>query len=268
VAVSKAPLVMLEHALRALRQQRRLRRLPVGVCYYTDEGADCRYSGEIIREACSRAAHVLVLRPAVESHSIVTQRRGQRKYRLIVEDKPRRPGVSRKRPDLMRWLGLKLDELARLGSQKEHLSVSALEVHTRAFPLLLPHRIDATILVTYLEHEVADRVDAAMREALGKSGPRWGLELVSDRPPMPERRPDTKLFRELQECAGKWDLPLRSRSSVWPSAAGLVPDSVAVVCGVGPWGRDLHTPQEAVERIELVQRTLLVAEFLAGRRTG
>jgi D-alanine-D-alanine ligase len=249
VAVSKAPLVVLEHAFRALRQQRRLRRLPVGVCYYTDEGADCRYSGKVIREATSRARQVLVLRPGVETQSVVTQRRGQRKYRLIAEDKPRLPGAARKRPDLMRWFGLKLDELAQLGSQKEHVSVSALEVRTSAFPLLLPHRIDTTLLVTYLAESVADRVDAAMRVALGKSGPRWGLELISDRPPMRERRNSQKLFRSLQEFGGKWDIPLQGHSSVWPSAAGLVPDSVAVVCGVGPWGKDLHTPQEVTLRL-------------------
>jgi D-alanine-D-alanine ligase len=265
VASAKAPLVILEHALRALRQQRRLRRLPVGICYYTDEGADCRYSGEIIQEAASRANRVLVLRPGLENHSIVTQRRGQRKYRLIVEDKPRRPGTARKRPDLIRWLGLKLDELAKLGSQKELVSVSALEVKTSAFPLLLPHRVHGTILLTYLHDTVADRVDSEMRAVLGKSGPRWSLKLISDRPPMKERRASARLLRELQEIGAKWDIPVEGGSSVWPSAAGLVPVSVAVVCGVGPKAKDLHTPQEAVGRIELVERTLLVAEYLVGR---
>ena len=39
--------------------------------------------------------------------------------------------------------------------------------------------------------------------------------------------------------------------------------SVAAVCGLGPIAKDLYTPREAVERISLLQRTLLLAEFLA-----
>jgi hypothetical protein len=34
------------------------------------------------------------------------------------------------------------------------------------------------------------------------------------------------------------------------------------VCGVGPVARALYTPDESVDRISLMQRTLLLAEFL------
>ncbi len=47
--------------------------------------------------------------------------------------------------------------------------------------------------------------------------------------------------------------------------AGLVPEPASVVCGVGPVTRDRGTPDEAVQRISLVQRTLLLAEYLIGR---
>ena len=47
-----------------------------------------------------------------------------------------------------------------------------------------------------------------------------------------------------------------------PSAAGLVPPQVPVICGIGPIARDLFTTQEAVNRISLIQRTLLIADFL------
>ena len=60
----------------------------------------------------------------------------------------------------------------------------------------------------------------------------------------------------------KWDIPLDKESSVWPSAGGLVPARCAAVCGLGPAVRGLYTPQEAVLRISLMQRTLLLAQFL------
>jgi len=36
-----------------------------------------------------------------------------------------------------------------------------------------------------------------------------------------------------------------------------------VLCGLGPVARDTYTPDESVDRISLMQRTLLLAEFLA-----
>ena len=64
--------------------------------------------------------------------------------------------------------------------------------------------------------------------------------------------------------ADRWEIPLADEASVWPSVAGLVPSKVPVLCGLGPVGEELHTPHEAVERISLVQRTLLLTQYLAG----
>jgi D-alanine-D-alanine ligase len=52
------------------------------------------------------------------------------------------------------------------------------------------------------------------------------------------------------------------QSSVLPSVAGLVPEKVPVICGFGPVAKNRYTPQEAVSRISLIQRTLLLSEFL------
>ena len=68
--------------------------------------------------------------------------------------------------------------------------------------------------------------------------------------------------KKLSEAARKWEIPLDKKSSLWPSTAGLMPDNVGVVCGIGPVAQDLYTPQESINRISLVQRTLLLAQFL------
>ena len=56
---------------------------------------------------------------------------------------------------------------------------------------------------------------------------------------------------------------MRKEGSAWPSVGGLVPARTACLCGMGPVARDLRTPNEAVWRLSLMQRTLLLAEFLA-----
>ncbi|MHC4090999.1 MAG: ATP-grasp domain-containing protein [Planctomycetota bacterium] len=249
IGSSRAPLVMLEYALRALRSMRQLRRLAIGVLLYTDEGHDARYSAEVIRAAAASAKRVLVLRPGNVGESVIAQRRGQRKYRLRVEGEPLRPGRATKKPEVLRWLWGRLEEFSKLTAQKQRLSVSAIDVKTETLPMLLPHRVRATILVTYPEESVADEVEQEMRAILGKLRPKWELERVSARPPMKERRANLRLAKALTNLAVEWELTLKRESSVWPSVAGLVPAKTACVCGVGPVARDLGTPNEAVRRI-------------------
>ncbi len=263
VGSSRAPLVMLEFVLRALRSRRALQKLPLGVVYYTDEGRDARYSAEIIRSASAKSQRVLVLRPGNVGDKLITQRRGQRRYRFRVEGEPLRPGRAVKKPNVLRWVWGRLEDFAKLTSRKQRVSVSALDVNTERLPMLLPHRVTVTVMVTYPDPKVADEVEGKMRSILDTQGPRWELKLVSDRPPMRERRLNLQLARSLEGVAEEWEIPLSHESSVWPSVAGLVPSKVACVCGVGPDARDLGTPQEAVQRISLVQRTLLLTQFLA-----
>ena len=78
-----------------------------------------------------------------------------------------------------------------------------------------------------------------------------------------KRRANTELARMLERTAKRWEIPLRRESSVWPSIAGLAPARTGVVCGIGPVARNIYTPDESVDRISIMQRTLLLAEFLA-----
>jgi D-alanine-D-alanine ligase len=263
IGLSRAPLVMLEFALKALKSLRRLRSLPIGVLYYTDEGGDCIQSAEIIRNATSQAKQVLALKPGGLQNKVVTQRRGWRRYHLHVEDSPARLGQLRKKPEVVRWLCGKLEVLSRLSSREERLAIAVGDLRTMTFQMLLPHAVDVTIMLSYGEESVADRAEGQIKDIFGKEGYRWDLELLSDRPPMVKRAANQRLAESLAEMATQWDIPFGRESSLWPSVCGLVPSSVAAVCGLGPVAKDLYTPREAVERISLLQRTLLLAEFLA-----
>ncbi len=263
VASSRAPLVMLEYALRALKHARLLRRRKISVLFYSDEGRDCRFSADVIRRAAARADQVLVLRPGSSGDKVVIARRGQRKFRLTIESKPRRQGQVSKRPEVMLWLSEKLLAFSELNSRKDRVAVSAIDVKPRAFPMLLPHAATVTLLLTYPKRDVADAVESRLRELLGKTaGLTWSLEAESDRPPMADRRANAALVKRVRDVAESLEIPLETESSLWPSSAGLVPEETPVVCGIGPVGRDLHTPQEATPRISLMRRTMFLAQFL------
>ena len=206
-----------------------------------------------------------MLRPGLDPDRVVTQRRGQRAYQLRAESDPIRLGRSVKRPDALRWAGRKLEEIAQLSAPAQRIAVSTLAIRSERLPMHLPHRVAADIVESYPTVEAHETVASKMRQILGKGGPRWELVQGTDRPPFVERAAGRKLADELAAVASRWDIKLGRDSSAWPSVAGLVPADKACVCGIGPVATGLRTPQEAVKRISLVQRTLLLAEFLVSR---
>ena len=262
IGASRGGLVMMEFALSALRSLRRLRNIPFGVLFYLDEGQDTRYSREIIRAAAAEVKQVLIMRPGVPSHCFVTQRRGQIKYRLIVEGEARRLGQAGKRLEVARWTNKQIEKIIALSSRKEALAIGLTDFSMRHYPMRLPHLCRVELMMSYLDKNAAQQAEKNMREILGKEGYSWTLEKVSERPPMKEKRKSQPVIKKLLAVAGEWELPLDKKSSLWPSCAGLVPDNVGVVCGIGPVAQDLYTPQESIKRISLVQRTLLLAQFL------
>ena len=70
-------------------------------------------------------------------------------------------------------------------------------------------------------------LEKRIRAILGRKGPKWELELLTDRPPFVKRPAGLDLYRELSEIADRWQIPLNAESSVWPSVAGLLPEDQA-----------------------------------------
>ena len=262
IGSSRAPLAMLEYSLRALKHTRRFNRSRLGIVIYADEGRDCEESAAILRKVTARAGRVLVLNSGNVGDYVITARRGQRQYRLLVEGKPLRLGQSGRTNEVMKVLYGKLEQITALTDRKTRVAISATNIKTEAFPMRLPHRVRVTLQVSYPNQEKAQELEAAMKRILRGGGVQWNIALISDRPPMMERKTTNSLVNQLKTIAEEWDMPLESESSLWPSVAGLVPESVPVVCGVGPVACDLYTSREAVSRISLVQRTLLLSQYL------
>lgn len=267
IGISRAPLVVMEFALRALRSIRQLQKKSLGIMYYMDEGRDCRYSAEIIKKAASLAKNVLVLRPGGMEGQIILQRRGQRKYDLIVEGEPYRLGKFVRKQEALLWTSQKLSEIARLSSKKDRLAVSTLGIRSDRFPMLLPHRVFASLLLNYLDVQHANETELKIRKILKDSQFKISLGLISDRPPMKERRVNIRLADSLKNVAKEWEIPWSKDSSLWPSVGGLVTSRIPVICGLGPAAKNLYTPKEAINRTSLIQRVLLLALFLA-QKTG
>ena len=263
VGVSRAPLAVVEFALKALKSHRRLKPQQIGVLLYGDEGLQAIHSEDKIRAAAARAKNVLIIRPGTQSGRLVTERRGLRTYRLMVEGNPRRLGQPSKKAEPLRWTCLCLEQMAALSNRKERVAVATSQIDAKGLPGQLPHAIRAEVLVSHTGEVARDRIDGELRKILGKDGHRWDLESVADRPAFSRRPVSQALLKRVEEVAGRWQVPCESDSSLSPSVAGLIPDRTAVLCGFGPIVQDPYTPQEAVQRISLMQTTLLLAGTLA-----
>jgi len=268
IGLSRAPLVMLEFVLKALKSLRLLDKMPIGVLYYTDEGNDNSQSAGIIRTAADNARRVFILRPSNPQNKVVTQRRGWRRYQLVVEGTPAQLGKAMKRPDVLSWICSTIQDISKLSSRENRIAIGVSDIRPTAFDMLLAHRVKVILTLSYGDRSGADECEQSIREILNSSGFSHQLEVISDRPAMENKAQNKRLAAELAEIAANWEIPFGQESALWPSAAGLVPASTAVVCGIGPVARDLYTPNEAVERISLLQRTLLIAEFLAKEAKG
>lgn len=262
IGSSRAPLVMIEFAIRALRRIKKLKKLKLGVLLYTDEGRDGRYSSDIIAKAAGEAKRMLVLRPSIKGEDLITSRRGMRKYWLNVDGAAARIGQAMKKTDALRWSLSRLTELSELSSAKERVSVLPVDIMSRRTPMRLPHSVSCALLVTYPKQDVADKLEADIRKVLGKESLRWRLELVSDRPPMMDTSKKKGMVKDIMEIAKIWDIPIKAKSSAQPSAAGLAPQNTEVLCGLAPGCHSLYTDYESINRHALVQRTLLLTQYL------
>jgi acetylornithine deacetylase/succinyl-diaminopimelate desuccinylase-like protein len=261
-------LVQLETALQAVRAEGKLSPRRIGVLVYGDEKFDCRYTADFIRAAAAKAGRVLVLRPSNPTGKLITGRRGLCKYRLTVEGESLRLGQPSKKGRVMVWLYNKLSELCKLTDNKARIGVAALDLKTQGWPLRLPHGASVIIQVNYPRKKALAATEEKLRAILGKPRFRYTLDRLSDRPPMTERADNVALARSLEDAARRWDVPLQTETSVLPSVAGLVPQGVPVLCGLGPASQDLYTVQERISRISLIHRTLMLAELLLAEPKG
>ncbi len=266
VASSRAGVVCALSAMGALRSIRRLKATRLGVFAYTDEGRGMRYSAAMMGRAASQASEVIVMSPGGREGRVMTQRRGMRKYSLVVDGDPMRIGARGGRDDVLSWFLLKASSLSALSKPGKKLTVSVQHLRTERYSVLMPHRIHATVGLTFLDPRHADEAEARLREIVRPDLKHLQVrvEMLEERPPLARKGLDNPLVTRLEAIAGEWKLPFGTDSSLLPSAAGCVPPGTPVICGFGPPGRDLYTPNEAVHRGELLQRSLLLSLLLGG----
>ncbi|WP_078592666.1 M20/M25/M40 family metallo-hydrolase [Evansella clarkii] len=264
IASSRGGLTVMLTALNALKEQKLLAKKKVGVLFYSDEGRGMRYSSSTLRKAASEAKQVIVLQPGFTEGKVADQRRGSKKYSITVEGDPLRVGgKNSKQADVLSSFLLKTEKLKEISSRDKKLTIAVQDVHSERYSVLLPHRVTATIVVTYINEKLAEEAEKEIRETFKSSsgGMKSYVETIEERPPL-LRRKNNEIISLLRQISEEWHLPFGTESSLLASAAGEVQADIPVICGFAPASKGLYTPNEAIHRSELIQRSLLLSLYL------
>ncbi len=263
IASSRGGLATILGALSALKDLKALNKKKIGLFFYTDEGRGMRYSSPMLVKAARKAKQVVVMQPGFESGKVVDQRRGSKKLSIILEGTPIRVGSHSKQVDVLSYFLEKADQLKAISRPDKRLTVAVHDVQSERYSVLLPHRIKATIYLTYLDERVSQDAEKKIKEVF-KSNPKGiqsYVEILESRPPL-IRKKKNALLERMSAIAQEWKLPFGVESSLLSSSAGEIPKSKPVVCGGGPASKGLYTPNEAISRGELIQKTLLLTLLL------
>lgn len=263
IASSRGGLTTLLRALEALKETKVLNSKKIGVFYYNDEGRGMRYSSPTLVEAAKWVKQVIIMQPGFEGGKIIDQRRGTKKFAIILEGVPIRVGSRAKQIDTLSYFLKQAQGLQALSSPDKKLTVAVHDLHSERYSVLLPHRVKATVSLTYLDEGMSRTAEKKIREIF-KNNPKGiqaFVEKLEERPPM-TKRINNPLMDKLKNLSTDWKIPFGTESSLLATAAGVIPSDIPVVCGFGPASRGLYTPNEAINRTELIEKTLLLSLLL------
>ena len=263
VGSSRAGIVMLLTALRALRRGRALRGRPLGVVAYIDEGHGQRYSAETVARTAGRAGRVLVLDAGGPRGRVLDQRRGFRKLTVRVSGRALRPG-SRKQANPLSWFLEQTPILLGLSDPRHKLDVVVQDVKVHRHSQLMPHRVDLVLGISYLKTKWAQAAEDEIRGLLDARPATLEvrLERLEDRLPLVKSEAQATLAGDIAAVAQEWKIPFEREAGLLPSAGGLVPAEIPALTGLAPHAKDVFTPLESVNRGALTARALLLALYL------
>lgn len=270
IAASRGGLVSLFTALDAVHQSQQLAHQKIGIFMYADEGNGMRYSAKTLNRLAKQAQAVFVMAPSHQENRLVLQRRGSMKIHVVAEGKPERLGAKQPRENMLDVMVKKLTEVRALASSHATFDIGIQSLNTTRHHALLPHRLEASVVLTFIDMALARKIETDVRKHfnLKAHGIKTYTETVEVRPPLLKTAAQTALIKTFETIGASWSIPVKTESTILPSAAGEIPKTVPVICGLAPSSKALYTPNESISRVELIQKTMLIAQFLLARAQG
>ncbi|MFW6299267.1 MAG: M20/M25/M40 family metallo-hydrolase [Bacillota bacterium] len=264
IASSRAGLVSVLRAFDALNALNLLKDKPFGLFVYGDEGYGMRYSAEGLRRLSKEVDRFIVMHPSYNMNKAVHQRRGAIKLKVLIEGKPLRVGTENQQANAMSYVLSKLKNLEDISKEHKRLTITLQDLDTTRYSMLIPHKVTATIYITYIDETMVTTVENKVRQLFknGAKGITTYVEKLEERPPFQKSAENDTLIDAFSKLGKMWHIPFATESTLLPSAAGVIPSGKAVLCGMAPGSKKLYTPEESINRTEWVQKTMVLAQYL------
>lgn len=236
----------------------------------TDEEAGSVQSRPLIEQAARGADLALVFEPGRPDGSIVTRRRGARRYRVEVEGRAAHTGVAPwAGANAIEELAYKIPVLQALNDRERSISVTVALIRGGMRINTVPAHAEIDVDVRIPDASAGEEIHAAIEAAVVNNhvdgcSARWIL--LNERPPMVPQSPDVdSVVAQLQEAARQLGYHLEATATgggsdgAFTSALG-----VPTLDALGAVGGGYHTSEEFVTQSSLVERAAAFGAFLAG----
>lgn len=267
VADMKGGFVGMLLALRCLRDYGSLSRYELTILVNCDEEIGSTHSRPLIEAKAREASAALSFEPARPDGSLVTTRRGHRRYRVEITGRAAHTGVN---PDsganaivtLARWISALETVRADLPAGTS-ATVSLIDGGTSINTV--PDRATASVDVRIPDIASADTVETILKNLNFDPLPNTSVRLVqfAARPPMNETDGVERLISTIRAAAHELDIPVTFSSTGGSSDAGITTSvGVPSIDGLGPVGAGYHTDEEFLEVPTLIERAALAATVI------
>lgn len=261
----KASIVLVEFALRALRDLQGTLPRPVILLLNSDEEQGSQTSRALIEEHARRAEHVLVLEPPLANGILKTARKGVGEYLVEIQGKAAHSGIEpEKGISAIQEMAHQILSLHQLNSPEQGTTVNVGLANGGTQPNVVAAQAELRVDVrawTTAEAERIDRAITAMEPVT--PGARIRIEGGFDRPPMERTPAVAALFRRAQEVASSLGMELREGSTGGASDGNLTAAmGVPTLDGLGVPGDGAHAEHEHILVDSLPSRAALLTALL------
>lgn len=251
-------------ALKALDNEKLLKKIPVKFFFNSDEEIGSPSSKNHIQKEARNSAFAFVLETGGRNGEIVTGRKGNLSLELKIKGIAGHAAFAGKdKASAIAELAHKIIAFESLNNLDRGISVNVGKVKGGIGPNTVPEHAMARIDFRFTG--VADRADLEKRiseitnkKDISKTSSHFAI--LSSRPPMPASEQNKELFQAVQETGASVGLSVSEEFRAGVSDANLIAgEQTPVIDGLGPIGAMDHSEEEYLIKESLLQRSALLA---------
>ncbi len=251
-------------ALKALDNEKLLKKIPITFIFNSDEEIGSPSSKTLIQQEAIKSAFAFVLETGGRNGELVTGRKGNLSLELNIKGIAGHAAFAGKdKASAILELAHKIIAFESLNDPERGISANVGKVNGGIGPNTVPEHASARIdfrftgLVdkAYLENSISE-----ITKKQNTPNTSSHFAILSSRPPMPASEKNKKLFKTAQETAASIGLSVSEEFRSGVSDANLIAgENTPVLDGLGPIGAMDHSEDEYMIKASLLQRSVLLA---------